>query len=47
MSVEESALKSKTSKDGETGELTDGFHLLIDAFKLNGINNIYGVPGIP
>ena len=27
--------------------LTDGFHLLIDALKLNGINNIYNVPGIP
>src|SRR5271154_3625518 len=28
-------------------ELTDGFHLVIDALKLNGINTIYGVPGIP
>jgi oxalyl-CoA decarboxylase len=28
-------------------ELTDGFHLLIDALKLNGITTIYGVPGIP
>jgi oxalyl-CoA decarboxylase len=28
-------------------ELTDGFHLIIDALKLNGINTIYGVPGIP
>ncbi len=28
-------------------EMTDGFHLVIDALKLNGINNIYGVPGIP
>jgi len=28
-------------------ELTDGFHLLIDAFKANGLNTIYGVPGIP
>jgi oxalyl-CoA decarboxylase len=27
--------------------LTDGFHLLIDALRLNGINTIYGVPGIP
>jgi len=47
MSVEESSLKSKTSKDGETGDLTDGFHLLIDAFQKNGLNTIYGVPGIP
>src|SRR6202142_2484995 len=28
-------------------ELTDGFHLLIDALKLNGVSTIYGVPGIP
>ncbi len=27
--------------------LTDGFHLVIDALKLNGITTIYGVPGIP
>ncbi len=30
-----------------TGALTDGFHLLIDALKLNDLNTIYGVPGIP
>ncbi|CAM5423999.1 Oxalyl-CoA decarboxylase OS=Afipia felis OX=1035 GN=oxc PE=3 SV=1 [Afipia felis] len=28
-------------------ELTDGFHLVIDALKLNDINTIYAVPGIP
>jgi oxalyl-CoA decarboxylase len=28
-------------------ELTDGFHLVIDALKLNGIQTIYNVPGIP
>ena len=27
--------------------LTDGFHLVIDALKLNGVRTIYGVPGIP
>ena len=27
--------------------LTDGFHLVIDALKLNGINTIFTVPGIP
>lgn len=27
--------------------ITDGFHLVIDALKLNGIETIYGVPGIP
>ncbi len=27
--------------------LTDGFHLVIDALKLNGIKTLYAVPGIP
>ncbi len=31
----------------EEQELTDGFHLIIDALKLNGLTTIYGVPGIP
>ncbi|MFA5951707.1 MAG: oxalyl-CoA decarboxylase [Hyphomicrobium sp.] len=31
----------------EEPELTDGFQLVIDALKLNGIDTIYGVPGIP
>ena len=43
----------KTSKPAGTDapaperELTDGFHLVIDALKLNGLTTIYGVPGIP
>ena len=28
-------------------ELTDGFHLLMDALEMNGITNIYGLLGIP
>jgi oxalyl-CoA decarboxylase len=32
---------------GDERELTDGFHLVIDALKLNGLDTIYGVPGIP
>ena len=28
-------------------EMTDGFHLVIDALKLNGIDTIFCVPGIP
>ena len=28
-------------------DLTDGFHLIIDALKLNDLTTIYGVPGIP
>jgi oxalyl-CoA decarboxylase len=36
------------TKTGEAErELTDGFHLVIDALKLNGVETIYGVPGIP
>ena len=35
------------SKSTAEDELTDGFHLLIDALKLNDLNIIYGVPGIP
>jgi hypothetical protein len=30
-----------------SAELTDGFHLLVDAMKLNGIDTIYGLVGIP
>ena len=33
--------------DADSGALTDGFHLIIDALKLNDINTIYNVPGIP
>jgi oxalyl-CoA decarboxylase len=36
-----------TVAPAETRELTDGFHLVIDALKLNGIETIYGLPGIP
>jgi oxalyl-CoA decarboxylase len=36
----------KTAPETEE-ELTDGFNLIIDAMKLNGIETIYGVPGIP
>jgi len=37
----------KTEASGTEQELTDGFHLVIDALKLNGIDTVYGVPGIP
>src|ERR1700749_4531713 len=40
------AVKEKAAPEAER-ELTDGFHLIIDALKLNGLNTIYGVPGIP
>jgi oxalyl-CoA decarboxylase len=43
----EAAVKAKDAAPEAQAELTDGFHLVIDALKLNGINTIYGVPGIP
>jgi oxalyl-CoA decarboxylase len=46
----DAAVKDKheaTSAVEAEQELTDGFHLVIDALKHNGINTIYGVPGIP
>jgi oxalyl-CoA decarboxylase len=44
----DAAIKDKgaAAPDAER-ELTDGFHLVIDALKLNGLHTIYGVPGIP
>jgi len=29
------------------GNMTDGFHLVVEALKLNGVDTIYGVAGIP
>jgi oxalyl-CoA decarboxylase len=46
----EAALKAQKPESASSEaeqELTDGFHLVIDALKLNDINTIYGVPGIP
>ena len=33
--------------DTQAVKHTDGFHLVIDALKLNGLDTIFGVPGIP
>ena len=35
------------TNDTQSQAQTDGFHLVIDALKLNGINTIFGLPGIP
>src|SRR2546421_1353607 len=43
----EAAVKTREAAPDAQAELTDGFHLVIDALKLNGIDTIYGVPGIP
>ncbi len=45
--MSEAAVKTNAAADAEERELTDGFNLIIDALKLNGLNTIYGVPGIP
>ena len=38
---------SDSSQSTSTEATTDGFHLVLDALKLNGITTIYGLPGIP
>ncbi|HXF87274.1 MAG TPA: oxalyl-CoA decarboxylase [Xanthobacteraceae bacterium] len=44
----EAAAKAQHAATSEAQqELTDGFQLVIEALKLNGINTIYEVPGIP
>ncbi|MFG1418034.1 oxalyl-CoA decarboxylase [Xanthobacter sp. V0B-10] len=39
--------RSRQAMAGETENLTDGAHLVIDALKLNGIETLFGVVGIP
>ena len=41
-----STLETAAAADVPT-ELTDGYHLVVDALKLNGVDTIYGVVGIP
>jgi oxalyl-CoA decarboxylase len=36
-------MATETNSNG----VTDGFHLVVDALKLNGLDTIFGVPGIP
>src|SRR5881275_381131 len=43
----EAALKEAPAGAEDERELTDGFNLIIDALKLNGVKTIYAVPGIP
>src|SRR3974377_1253362 len=44
----DAAVKEKPAAAPEAErELTDGFHLIVDALKLNGVKTIYNVPGIP
>ncbi|HWT31206.1 MAG TPA: oxalyl-CoA decarboxylase, partial [Propylenella sp.] len=46
MSAVARSIDANASEDAPAA-ITDGFHLVVDALKLNGINTIYGVPGIP
>ena len=47
MSAVAQSIEAKADEADAPQEQTDGFHLVIDALKLNGITTIYGVPGIP
>ena len=47
MSVIAQSIVADTTESEATQALTDGFHLVLDALKVNGIKTIYGVPGIP
>ena len=42
-----SAALDKAAAPGDAQEMTDGFHLVIDALKLNDIDTIFGLVGIP
>ena len=42
-----SAILAPVNDAIDDAPMTDGFHLVIDALKLNGITTLYGLPGIP
>ena len=39
--------KADVKSPDSQAQLIDGFQLVIDALKLNGLDTIYGLPGIP
>ena len=43
--MSDAALKKPAAADEQN--LTDGFNLIIEALKLNGVKTLYAVPGIP
>jgi len=47
MSAQLKPLEAGDTAASAPKEMTDGFHLVLDALKLNGIETIYGLPGIP
>src|SRR5438132_484298 len=46
MGTVEPQIATAKSPDSQS-QVTDGFHLVIDALKLNGIDTLFGLPGIP
>ena len=47
IATEPKASNELESTNRQKSAMTDGFHLVVDALKLNGIDTIYGVAGIP
>jgi oxalyl-CoA decarboxylase len=47
VAASQAALNEEVSVQEQEQQVTDGFHLVIDALKLNGIDTIFGLPGIP
>src|SRR6266513_2125648 len=45
--LETAAAPADVTATAPERKLTDGFHLVIEALRLNGVKTIYGVPGIP
>src|SRR5438552_5937755 len=45
--VEPQVATGQIVANAQSQEMTDGFQLVIDALKLNGLDTIYGLPGIP
>ena len=41
------ALRTEFAEARSEARVTDGFHLVVDALKLNGLDTVYGVVGIP
>src|SRR5258707_4914194 len=47
MGTVEPQVASDAQTPDSKAQVTDGFQLVIDALKLNGLDTIYGLPGIP
>ncbi len=47
MGTVEPQVATDAQTPNSTSEVADGFQLVIDALKLNGLDTIYGLPGIP